>query len=337
MKFLYAYALLFLVMLSCIPDENPVKPLDRGAVVESSVGIGPFYGEQIYFSLEKDSILKQNNIVYWDLGFACQPDRYEIILNFGKFMKATVIESDSFEDIDKENIEQIADDNWQFDNSEGKTDSTAIGQWWETNNGDIGSKRFIYIIDRGLNEKAKKQGFVKFQILKYDNKSYTVRFANLSDNEEHTVIITKNEDYNYVQLSFDGGGEIKNLEPQRDEWDILFSKYAQLLYTNEGDKMWYSVTGAYLNQNNTEAALLYSDDFQSIDIFAIDTLEFLNARNMIGHEWKYYDMAASSYNVRPDMIYIIKGVTGFYYKLHFIDFYDDNGNKGFPKFEYKKL
>jgi hypothetical protein len=337
MKLIYAYALLFLVMLSCIPDENPVKPFDRGGVVESTVGIGPYYGEQIYFSLEKDSILKQNNIVDWDLGFACQSGRYEIILNFGKFMKAAVIQSGSFNDINKAMIEQIPEENWLLDNSEGKIDSTAIGQWWETNNGNIVSKQLIYIIDRGLNEKAKKQGFVKFQILEYDNDRYTVRYANLSDNEERTVIITKNENYNYVQLSFDDDGEVKSLEPQRDEWDILFSKYAQLLYTDGGDKMWYSVTGAYLNQNNTEAALLYSEDFQSIDFFAIDTLEFSNARNKIGHEWKYYDMAASSYYIRSEMIYIIKGVTGFYYKLHFIDFYDNNGNKGFPKFEYKKI
>ena len=34
---------------------------------------------------------------------------------------------------------------------------------------------------------------------------------------------------------------------------------------------------------------------------------------------------------------VSRDAKGFYYKLRFIDFYDDHGNKGNPKFEFQKF
>ena len=45
----------------------------------------------------------------------------------------------------------------------------------------------------------------------------------------------------------------------------------------------------------------------------------------------------NAYSVNPKMNYILKVADGFYYKLHFLDFYNDQGIKGYPKFEFQKL
>jgi hypothetical protein len=41
--------------------------------------------------------------------------------------------------------------------------------------------------------------------------------------------------------------------------------------------------------------------------------------------------------VLPEMIYLLKSKEGYYWKLHFVDFYDSNGDKGSPAFEYQEL
>ena len=44
-----------------------------------------------------------------------------------------------------------------------------------------------------------------------------------------------------------------------------------------------------------------------------------------------------SYKVNTARNFIIRTNLGFYYKLHFIDFYDKKGGKGSPSFEREML
>ena len=45
----------------------------------------------------------------------------------------------------------------------------------------------------------------------------------------------------------------------------------------------------------------------------------------------------SVYTVHPEMNFIIKTSQENYYKLHFIDFFNTGGVKGYPKWEYQLL
>jgi len=58
---------------------------------------------------------------------------------------------------------------------------------------------------------------------------------------------------------------------------------------------------------------------------------------VIGYEWKYYNFDAALYTIEPGLAYVIRDRDGFYYKLRFIDFYSEGGEKGYPKFEYVRL
>lgn len=59
--------------------------------------------------------------------------------------------------------------------------------------------------------------------------------------------------------------------------------------------------------------------------------------NNIGYSWKSYQFDVNKYVVDFEKIFIIKDQEGFYYKLRFIDFYDQGGNKGTPTFEFQRL
>jgi len=69
----------------------------------------------------------------------------------------------------------------------------------------------------------------------------------------------------------------------------------------------------------------------------IGQYNFTNMQNKIGYDWKSYNFSSKSYNVNPNITYIITDIDGRYFKLHFIDFYNDNREKGNPKFEIQEL
>ena len=55
-----------------------------------------------------------------------------------------------------------------------------------------------------------------------------------------------------------------------------------------------------------------------------------------GYDWKTYNFDEGYYKVDLDRSYIFLTKEG-YYKLRFVDYIDDNGDRGAPKFEYQKL
>lgn len=322
---------------ACIPDENPVKPLDRGDLLRAEVYMGNLYSEQLYFSLDNNTVVKQNDIKDWDIAFACSQEDYHIILNFGKFMKVAELDDKNFDEIDKSVLSEFEESDWRYDNPDGNKDSTAIGIWFEYQDDNITSKEKVYIIDRGVDEKGKKMGHVKFQVNQFNDGAYTISFADLNELQTHTINIEKDSTFNFRYLTFNQNGVILDLEPQKHQWDIMFSKFTELLYTNEGEGVWYSVTGVYLNRTDVEVAVVDSLPFEDIDFSYASKLDYSSRRNVIGHEWKYYDFDSGSYLVNSKVVFIIKSSSGFYYKLHFTDFYDNSGNRGTPKFEYRKI
>jgi hypothetical protein len=122
------------------------------------------------------------------------------------------------------------------------------------------------------------------------------------------------------------------LEPTKDIWDIQFTVYSTYFYK---EKLPYKVTGVLTNPSRTQAYLLDStSDFSKITIQAVDNSKFNARRDGIGYEWKRYEYG--SYIINTGYNFIVKSENK-YYKLRMLDFYDVNGNKGYPKFEYEEL
>jgi hypothetical protein len=44
-----------------------------------------------------------------------------------------------------------------------------------------------------------------------------------------------------------------------------------------------------------------------------------------------------TYTIESDRIYLLRNSEGIFWKLHFIDFYTQNGEKGAPMFELQEL
>jgi hypothetical protein len=60
----------------------------------------------------------------------------------------------------------------------------------------------------------------------------------------------------------------------------------------------------------------------------------------IGYNWKTFGgfgNATGDYQIFSNFNYIIKDSKSMLYKMRFISFYDDQGRKGSPKFEFRRL
>jgi len=313
-------ACLFL-LFSCKKEELPVPAHDPGNVTTATVNMESNYKWQLFYDLKTNTVVGQNLKTSWDLGFEATPSGYRIILNTSKAMFARNTGNTDFTAI-ADTIGFAVNKKW--DEASGNLDSTAIGDWRTTNN--------VYVIDRGYNETGVHQGFRKIQFQTEDANKYIVRFSQLNGTGDITMQINKDSTYNFQFLSF-STSNVLIVEPPKTTWDLEFTQYTHIFYDIPVTP--YLVTGCLLNHYNTSAKMDSLVTFSSIDLSSAENYILSPNINTIGYDWKIY--TGGFYVTRPQMNYIIKDSEGFYYKLHFIDFYNGSGIKGNPKWEYQQL
>jgi hypothetical protein len=198
------------------------------------------------------------------------------------------------------------------------------------------------VIDRGLDHVGNYRGFKKVVFTKVAGYGYTFKYANLDGSEENEYYIERDFDRNYINFSFDDGGQTLALEPLASEWDLLFTMYTTLLYTNEGDPYPYILTGVLSNYNQINIALDSVVGYDNIDLNFALSQDFTYNRDGIGYDWKYLEGDPTTggsffYQVRENWTYIIQNRNGVYFKLKFIRFYNEEGDKGYPTFSFQVL
>lgn len=338
-KYILILALILVSWLinGCIPEESPVEPHKSGDVQVATAEMGNLYGNQVYFSFKHDKVVSVNKITDWDIEFSCIPDTFVVRLNSAKFMTAYNTKKLKFDNVGPSDTNNLDVSQWRFDNPFGKLDSTAIGKWWEAiKAGEVISKSEVYIINRGVNERAKPQGYKKMQILGFENNTYYVKIANLDGTQVEELEIPRDPTKNFIQVTFNSPAKIVQIEPPTLDWDLCFTKYSELLYTSDGIPTWYSVTGPLINPKTVAVAIDTSRSFEEITYQIAEKYTYSSYINAIGHKWKWFDLGKGAYIINPNINYILRTQIG-YIKMHFVGFYNQTGEKGYPKFEYQRL
>jgi len=325
-------------LAACFKEDEKITPHDPGNVETVTIELTNNYQYQVYFDLGSGEAVSTNMKKDWDLGFESSENGWHIILNTSSFMVAAVTGLTDFSiPVDTVGLE------WKFDVSTGNLDSTAIGKWVDfllPDSARIYSNE-VYVIDRGYDELGNLRGLKKVVFEEVGDSSYTFRYANLDGSGENTFTVTKNPTVNYVCFSFDEGGKQPGMEPTKQDWDLLFTQYTTLLYTDEGDPYPYLVTGVLINPINIQVAQDTLYDFFSMNLDNAGNLFYSTTQDVIGYDWKDIVGDVSSGNVSYVVIeglnYVVRDQEGFCYKLRFISFYSDTGEKGYPTFEYQRL
>mgnify|MGYP001210809757 CR=1 FL=1 len=325
--------LLSVSLVSCFKENDYViKPIP---IPQTKIPYS-IYEYETYFSLSDAKIVAHNNYADWDLGFESTESGYHIILNSSRFMYAGNTGSTDFNGI----TTNIAD-TMIFDRSSGNLDSTAIGNWGDFS--DMQNPTFyqkVYIINRGVDENGTSFGFKKIIFEKLENNTYYIHFANLDNTDEHFFQIPKNPSLNFVQFSFENGGNLNTQQPNKELWDFNLTKYSTILFDNNNIPTPYMVRGALINSGISVAKDTITP-FESISFENISSYTFSNKQDAIGYDWKIYKN--DNYIVKLNYSYIIKDRSNNYYKLRFTDFYnsidtDPNfGEKGYLSFQFEKL
>jgi len=227
---------------------------------------------------------------------------------------------------------------WKFDKSDGNPDSTAIGDWVNFQNNDTIYSDHVYVLDRGYDHLGNLRGLKKIKFSKVDLNSYEFRYADLNGENENEFRIEKIDSVKYVQFSFDENGKQLSFEPPAISWDLFFTQYTTLLFTDEGEPYPYLVTGVLTNNDFVEVAMDSTINFDDIDINFASSLDYSKNKDAIGYDWKVLKGDVNSGNVYYQVVeernYIIKTRFNLYVKLQFINYYNTEGEKGYPSFRY---
>lgn len=335
--FFFSFLMLLLFSFtSCMKDlESDEKlgtyPIPEGVKI-GTAELGPTYVNQVFYSLETNKTVKNYSLYDFDLAFESTPGGWHILLNSSRFMHAGNSGTTDFAAVTSQSGLEM-----KFDNSNGSLDSTAIGNWAKISATDTVSFKHVYVIDLGVDPAANPLGYKKIVFDSLAQGNYYCRFANLNGTEEFIFAIPKMPDVSFIGFTFANGGAVVDYEPASTTFDLFIGQYTTLLYSGT-EPYPYLVRGVLLNRNSTQAFLYPGEkQFTDIEFADIAGMEFSPDLDAIGHEWKYYNLEEGFYSVKPEMVFIIKNQNDNYYKLHFISYYNGDGQTGYPKFEFKKL
>ncbi len=334
MQILIILIVLEVLVVSCFKEDIPVQPYIPPENVETVSLQSSIYTHQIYFDLSTGTITGENENSDWVLSFECAADGWHIRINSSDFWGVAPTGSTNFDSVFSDNPVYL----WSFDASDGNPDSTAIDKWVDFNSGLAEYSNEVYLIGKynGISYESVK----KVQFFYVDELIYKFKVGEPDESHADTVQVIKDDYFSFIHYSF-LENKIMNLEPAKDEWDILFTQYSTILYTDEGVPTPYFVRGVLQNPYNIESALDTIVDFNGINYsYALMSI-FSTKQDAIGHDWKDVNVDEGSntaeYKVRPAYTYIIKDTHNDLYKFRFKSYFNTFGVKGFPSFEFSKL
>lgn len=308
------------LLFSCEKEELPVPPRTPGPEIIAQVNMGGDYGQQIFYSLNNNQVVRQNPKTAWDIGLESGAEGWRIFLNSSRGGAAVQLENTDFESINNPTgIE------WKWDASSGNADSTAIGDYRES--------AATIIIDRGFDPAGNHTGYWKMKVIEVTSASYTFRCAEINGAQDTILTVPKSANTNLTAFSFDQLAEAE-IEPPSDSWDLLFTQYVHIFYDPVTP---YLVTGVIINRYQTTVAEVSDRNFDELALEHAEEYQFSNALDIIGYDWKTFDFASANFIIHPEKIYLINDSEGRYFKLKFIDFYTESGQRGAPRFEMQEL
>lgn len=309
-----------LLLVACEQTELPIDPFDRGNVTTVEVAMGANYETQVWYDLGNQEVVSTNSRFDWDLAFGCADSVERIWLNTSLVMMASPTGSNDFTAVTEDVGLEYAPDH-----PSGNMDSMAFAGW----KGD----EEVWLIDLGYTVDGTSRGKRKVQISVNENKEYVLRYAELSGAGEKTVIVGKDDRFNWLAFSFKTENTLE-IEPPKEQYDLCFTTYTNVFYD---PYLPYSVSGVLLNSYRTNALRDIEHPFTALNLSLVAQSDFSNQSNTIGYDWKYYDLGESAFTVFPEINFIVTDSEGFFYKLHFLDFYNNNGIKGHPLMELQRI
>lgn len=308
------------LLVSCQLRETPIQPVERGDAAIVQIEMGSEYSQQIWFDLGNLEVVSTNARDAWELAFDCSDSLAFVHLNSGLMMQAAITDETELSAVTSE---QGLD--FKIDHPTGELDSLAMGKWWQHGR--------VVVLDLGVTTQGSPRGYRKMMVESLDNGIYTFHYANLDDSNAHTVQLEKDGRYNRIMYSL-SDHEQRFIEPQKEAYDLVFRQYSHTFYN---PYVPYSVNGVLINPSGVLVAEDSASSFADISRYWVDSYTFTDMLNVIGYDWKVYNFSTNLYELKPWKNFIVRDYEGYYYKIHFLDFYNNQGERGYPLMEVARL
>jgi hypothetical protein len=299
--------LLFFIItiVSCFPKEEKVEPSPR--IYQSvSVDAGPTKNDVLFYSLDAGRIVAKASPMEWDLYI----DNEVIRINYFRSMSVAKT---------NKNWEEINDTSGLSFSFLTDQISDTLSQWELSENQ-------IYVLNMGLDNEYEPLGFMVFQASRTSD-GVILKYRDLDGTNEWTNQIS--EDHFYYHLKNEQRLDL----PNDKEYDIALGKYTDYITVDDISQD-YTIYGAIVGN---ASAYLLDDDFETIDANDFDVNQLSNRKDIIGWDWKRFNLEKNAYEILPKMTYMISTNSDYLCKLRFVDYLNDQGISGHPTFEYEIL
>lgn len=340
------------VSFNAIIDGNTTTQLNfnetasLGAALAAEVG-GALQPNQVYVDLSSGAMTTAPR-VSWDLGFYSGTE-FRVAINGSVKMAAKQLETTDIDLVQEEDLTMIIAQGQgvanQIDNPNGLITGTAISA---ISDNDADNK--VYLINMGSNPattppavgsegsgSGSSRGWKKVRILKSGN-DYKVLYADINATTHQEITITKNAAFNFTFFSFANG--VVNVEPQKNQWDLNFTTFTNLL---GGTTPYYFPDFVVTNlKGGAKAYQVMNTDF-TYDNFTLANVvnaSFTDNQTNIGSNWRSTSVTGpngtpvSQFVLRTDRFFVIKDPAGNIYKLKFTGGANETGERGYPTFQY---
>lgn len=319
-----------------------------GGVIEPNIG-GSTEPNQVYIELStKNSTSVQRDT--WDLAFYSGNEDI-VKLNGSVYMAAARLNYTNIDLVSNSDLAPLEKEvaigtfdpiNVKYiDHPSGDLNKTAIAKIEEDD-----ALNNVYLVNLGyyvgnseaggggVNVSGDLRGWKKIRILKRGSQ-YLLQYANVNDVTHKEVLISKNQTYNFQFYSLSSEKLIK-VEPAKGKWDLNFTVFTNI---NEAGSYGYSdfIVGNIYGDVTAYPVKILKEQKNTFEKFALADVKenlFESDLRTIGSSWRE---VASGKKLFSDVYYIIKDGKGNYYKFRMLAFMNENGERGYPRFEYKLL
>lgn len=296
------------------------------AQTEDSVSMQANYTDDVFYSFE-NGIVDEVAGATWTIGFYNMSQSAAIMINSGRGVQLwnasddTSLFSSITDTVGLSSMTELHDDPTMWESNSAFEDDDA-GTQTNYGWGEYNFANHLVVASRIFIVKTVDGDYYKAMVLKKELGQFTYRYAELDNSFDTTIVVNTpsflNQSYAYLNMD---NHSIQSREPNADEWDILFTKYAEFVQ----GIAYYPVTGVVSNEGVQVARL---------NVAPIDAdptgATFVGTKNAIGSDWKMFDQGTSSYIIDNQLTFFVKTNQNDIYKLYFTAF--EGGSTGKIKF-----
>jgi hypothetical protein len=318
-KFIHIALAVSIIFTACENNDNN----NDDTFKSETINMGANSTRDVYYSLSNSDV---NSIERsdWDIAFSVPLQTATILINEGAGVELYAIgDTNEWESVDVNsylNLYQRLNNktNWW----EGAFNINATGfpnYGWGTYHasGDhnvVGDSIYVLKLSDG--------SFKKFMVEAKlgANSANILRWADLDGNNEITKTFSTTPYFDkkhFIHYSV-VDQVVVEVEPDISEWDLLFTRYVEMIPTGPSSFMYYPFMGVLTNPD-VKAAKLTGIDPEKLTASDIPDA-FSTSANIIGYDWKISDPVTHEISLADSTGYFIQSVDGKTYALYFTEY-----------------